>query len=369
MLFLTTDSLIAVRDPRGFRPLALGCIGGAWVRAGSLTVSSPMFLSSSTLWPTIKKLSKAAKTRSYVAAPYLGCGSADLLPLGEGDVLICALTLANARSGVVSPADVEKLRGRGVEVYLRENLHAKIYLFGRTAIVCSANVSRTSESVLDEAGIMTSDGVVVRAVRDWFTSRMGEPVTPEWLKRCADAYRPPRGGLGAPRVTKGEQRVKRRVWLVRTAHLDEFPEFEKAEFQAGYQEARGRLARPRVYSVYTLRSPMRSRFEREAKTGDLIVEVENEGKRWRPSAAVYPHGKVLNKRVTRTRTGGRVAYFYIETPTEPRTVQWRELCEECKAAGLALPRSIVAREVRNHRLEDKLLTILSPERLRRKMKR
>jgi amidophosphoribosyltransferase len=33
MLFLTPDSLIAVRDPRGFRPLALGRLGDAWVIA------------------------------------------------------------------------------------------------------------------------------------------------------------------------------------------------------------------------------------------------------------------------------------------------------------------------------------------------
>src|SRR5437588_8005669 len=33
MLFLTPDSLIAVRDPRGFRPLALGRLGDAWVVA------------------------------------------------------------------------------------------------------------------------------------------------------------------------------------------------------------------------------------------------------------------------------------------------------------------------------------------------
>ncbi len=33
MLFLTPDSLVAVRDPRGFRPLALGRLGDAWVLA------------------------------------------------------------------------------------------------------------------------------------------------------------------------------------------------------------------------------------------------------------------------------------------------------------------------------------------------
>lgn len=33
MLFLTPDSLIAARDPRGFRPLALGRLGDAWVFA------------------------------------------------------------------------------------------------------------------------------------------------------------------------------------------------------------------------------------------------------------------------------------------------------------------------------------------------
>jgi amidophosphoribosyltransferase len=33
MLFLTPQALIAIRDPRGFRPLALGKLGGAWVVA------------------------------------------------------------------------------------------------------------------------------------------------------------------------------------------------------------------------------------------------------------------------------------------------------------------------------------------------
>lgn len=33
MLFLTPESLIAIRDPRGFRPLALGRLGDAWVVA------------------------------------------------------------------------------------------------------------------------------------------------------------------------------------------------------------------------------------------------------------------------------------------------------------------------------------------------
>src|ERR1044072_5851020 len=33
MLFLTPGELIAVRDPRGFRPLALGRLGDAWVVA------------------------------------------------------------------------------------------------------------------------------------------------------------------------------------------------------------------------------------------------------------------------------------------------------------------------------------------------
>jgi amidophosphoribosyltransferase len=33
MLFLTPDALIAVRDPRGFRPLAIGRLGSAWVVA------------------------------------------------------------------------------------------------------------------------------------------------------------------------------------------------------------------------------------------------------------------------------------------------------------------------------------------------
>ena len=38
MLFLTPEALIAIRDPRGFRPLALGRLGAAWVVASDACV-------------------------------------------------------------------------------------------------------------------------------------------------------------------------------------------------------------------------------------------------------------------------------------------------------------------------------------------
>ena len=39
LLLLTRDEMYAIRDPRGFRPLILGRIDGAWV-AGSETARS-----------------------------------------------------------------------------------------------------------------------------------------------------------------------------------------------------------------------------------------------------------------------------------------------------------------------------------------
>lgn len=139
-------------------------------------MSNFRFLSQEKLWPIIKKLARKCRSPKKIAVPYLGKGSVASLHFRKGDILICALTEANARNGVVCPEEIEKLQAKGVKVYIRENLHAKIYLLSRTAIVCSANLSDNSANYLGEAGAMTTDRTVTPGINQWFKERMGQPV-------------------------------------------------------------------------------------------------------------------------------------------------------------------------------------------------
>src|SRR3972149_3522493 len=114
------------------------------------------------------------------------------------------MTEGNAKKGSIYPAEVEKLCRRRVSVYTRADLHAKVYLFGRRAVVCSANLTRNPER-LDEAGVLVRDPQTVNLVREWFGNRLSEPLTPEWAAHCKKVYRPPQGG-GARLNERGRRR-------------------------------------------------------------------------------------------------------------------------------------------------------------------
>ncbi len=51
---------------------------------------------------------------------------------------------------------------RGVQVFSRGSLHTKFVLIDNTLLASSANVSRNSKEVFDEAGIITTDAAAGR---------------------------------------------------------------------------------------------------------------------------------------------------------------------------------------------------------------
>lgn len=317
-------------------------------------MSNLIFLPHKHLWPTIKKLAKECRLVKKIAVPYIGKGGAASLHFRKGDILICALTEANARNGVVCPEEIEKLQAKGVKVYIRENLHAKIYLLGRTAIVCSANLSDNSANYLDEAGAMTTDRTVTPGINRWFKERMGQPVTPEWLAQCKDAYRPPSSERSLKNGAKNETR-RESLWIL-AIEEGGYPENEEATRKLGYQIASKRLRRERGYEVQELRWPSTTqRFPADAKNGDLIIQIEDE------TGLVRPHGKLLYKKNVSGKSKTQVTYLFIEMPVRYRAMTWKTFQKKCDSFGLKLPDNLIAREVTNQSKKDHILALASPE--------
>ena len=73
--------------------------------------------------------------RHYVAVPYLSGDATRRLNLQQGDILVTCFDDQNIKSGAVSPAEVLKYLRRGVEVHHCSDLHAKVYVSGRRAVV------------------------------------------------------------------------------------------------------------------------------------------------------------------------------------------------------------------------------------------
>lgn len=163
------------------------------------------FLSNEPLWQEIKNIIHDTK-RADVAIAYLGQGGADRLPLKSGSRLVVDISKKTVKAGGTDPREIKKLIERGVEVFTRPNLHAKVVLTKAVMICGSMNVSGRSEKELEEAAIMTSDPVAMDRARDFIDRLCKQPVLPEYLKECMKLYEPP--SIGGPRGNKNH-RVKR----------------------------------------------------------------------------------------------------------------------------------------------------------------
>lgn len=291
------------------------------------------YLDREKLWPTVASLLKRPRHcgRNLVAVAYLGEGAARLLPLRQGDVLVCALTLANCRSGTVCPKEIRILKRRGVCVYALRDLHAKVLLLDDRVIVGSANASESSKSDLDEAAISTSNRLILARVHAWFKSRMHSPVGYEWLRRCEAAYRKPR--FGNRHSTNGGES---RMWLMGATDA-EFPEEERHLYRAVDRAAARRARRKNGFEPLLARYPRGGRMHRLLMKGDSVV-VEWDGVR-QPASVLYA------KR-GRSRTGGKVLYYSLELPMAARPLAWEAFRTACRRGGLRLGKAAGSREIK-----------------------
>jgi hypothetical protein len=146
---------------------------------------------SDTIWRRITKLARSAGS-ARVAVAYFGQGGSKLLPLKSGGVLVVDLSKAAVRSGQTCPQEVARLLRKGVEVHSCSNLHGKVFVFGRRAVVGSRNASRNSEQALIEAAVETTDPEVVQSCRSFVDSLRGEHVDLDYARRLAKIYKPPK---------------------------------------------------------------------------------------------------------------------------------------------------------------------------------
>lgn len=321
------------------------------------------FLCGKELWTTLMQLSKDCRSRQMIAVPYIGKDSSSVLTLRKNDVLLCALTEQNSKAGNIYPAEIRHLQNQGVRVYQRDNLHAKIYLFGNKVVICSANLSSSSKNRLDEAGLLTNNPDVLRATREWFTERLVEPVTPRWLEHCEEIYRPPKVG-GVPLSKKQIDLNRQRVWLLFGHTIDTFPKSEEKDREIGFKRAEKRLEKRKTYTIEQFRVRGKYGFVNDIKRGDLVVQVIKHSTDAKHK--VGPSGRVLEKRQFPNKNGKHVTYFYIEMPNDYREIGLEKFKDVCNDLGYKLGNANRTREISDRVTQDQILAIVSPEKLRKK---
>jgi len=295
------------------------------------------FLDERSMWPTILKVAKEAQGRRFVASAFLGSDTPDWLPLTKGDTLLVALSLATSRAGQVSPAAVTRFRKRGVQIYRSDNLHAKVYLFGDTAIVGSANVSSTSRTSLDEAGILTREVKTVRQIRSWFAERCGQEIEEDFLKLCEQVWRPPSGGKG--KAIK-DPALEGRTWILRlnssAEQLESYELIKKSLISAA-----SKSKAIRGWQKWNFYWQAKGGVADNVQPGDTVISVSD--------GEVFPYGTVLARRRSKTPSGSPITWFRVTSPTDETSLPWAKFEAAAKLRSVLLspkPRTTQVKSVK-----------------------
>ena len=121
-------------------------------------------------WVAITK-DVARKRRGPVVAAisYVGVKASEVLPLREGDFLICDASERAIKQGVTSAKALASFLRVGVQVFSHEGLHSKVIATETFAWVGSANASGNSRDNLTEASVRI-EGPVGRSSFKWALS-------------------------------------------------------------------------------------------------------------------------------------------------------------------------------------------------------
>lgn len=298
------------------------------------------------VWSHITKAVRANADRCDVAVAYFGKGASRLLPLTSGSRLIVDASEPAVASGQTCPADLLKLVKRGVHVYSVANLHAKVFVLGRSAYIGSNNVSQRSSSQLVEATVRVTDALTVRAARSFVRGYCLEELGPKWLAHLATLYRPPRMGCSerkaAVRSRRSGDSAVVLAQLVDTGWSTE----EQAVHDAALPVARKRREHRHGFQL--------DRFlwdgtKPVCQRGDVVMQVtaDRNGRR-----LVSAPGKVL---LVRTGKVGRrrVSFVFLERRARRR---WRI---ESMANAVGCRKDILLRsgQVRGAQLRNALLSV------------
>jgi hypothetical protein len=262
------------------------------------------------VWNEITAAASRTKQRSWVAVAFFGKGGPGLLPLAPGSYLVVNASESSVKSGLTCPAALKRLVNQGIKVFSVDNLHAKTFIFGKTAFIGSANVSPRSANHWVEAVVRTTDSQAVAQAREFVESICLNELGPAELDRLQTLYRPPKLPVKERMRRNGSQSICLALPRLHVAQLEySEPPVESTEtYNAGWAYAKSQMEHPRQHVLTDIHWPGTTSF----KDGDMLLQVTSE-----------PHNLVLVSspaKVIHTRkwSNGRATWTFVYLEAPPR---------------------------------------------------
>lgn len=257
------------------------------------------------IWSHLTKTSKSNRKKSIVAVAYFSKGASKILPLLEGSSLLVDASKKAVTSGQTHPNDLLELYYKGVKIYSKQWLHAKMFVFGNSLYIGSTNASKNSAKLV-EAVLKTTDKKIVNEAKKFIKSFCQMELGEEQLKKLQEDYEEPR--FEAPR--SNANKTKRNFENPSSFYIYhlKFINYSKEELEQsvkGKEEAKEKRlikARHQVDEfVWT------GKFL--PKEGDIIMQITDEDSNLYAS----PPGVVIHKRQWKNNT-----MCYVEIPSKRR---------------------------------------------------
>jgi hypothetical protein len=276
------------------------------------------------IWKQVAQKAKAAKHR-LIAVAYVS--NVRHLKLRRNDVLVCDASDRAIEIGETSARLLQDLFHKGVELRSRPDLHAKIAVFGRYALIGSCNLSISSEEDLTELALLTDRRQVIGQATAFIhnlretSEEIGNDFLQRILKIKVRARRRRRRRAGQT------PRFGNRVWLVSVRELpeDRYPK-ERPFVEKGEEKAESLVA-DKDSTVSWIRWTGKGRFRSVARPGDLVIQIWQSlsGKR----ARVYAPCPVVYRQDVSHWTR-----FYVAEPEDCQSLSWGQFEKDAKKYGL-----------------------------------
>lgn len=292
------------------------------------------------IWPYITKLAKSSE-KVHVAVAYFGAGGRNLLPLPRGSVLVVDASDASVRAGRTCPRALLALQRRGVRVFSRKSLHAKVFIFDGTAVVGSTNASLSSAYDLEEAALVTREPAAVAACRRYVESLTDAPLGPRHLGLLAGKYRPPKFGRrrSPPHVVADKKRERvgqyPTTWIAPLV-TGTWDERDYAENRQARGAARSQISDENKFRLEEFR--WNGATSRRFRIGHDVVQSVTEGKDIR----LYPPGKVVYLH-RYSEKGHRRVIVYIEVPKWRKSIAREKVLRRLGRGGQTFCKGVLKR--------------------------
>jgi len=277
------------------------------------------------IWKQVGPRAKVAK-RLLVAVAYVSTDGN--LKFKRNDVLICDASERAIKTGETSARLLRSLSRKGVEIRSRPDLHAKVAVLGRYALVGSCNLSAASAEDLTELALLTDRKQLVAQATAFVHAlrESSEEIDPDFLRRILKIKVRPARRRG-PKRTGQAKRFGNKVWLVSVRELayDRFPR-EQAFVEKAEKKANALVA-DKDSTVSWIRWTSKARFRSTARPGDIVVQIceSLSGKR---ITVFAPCPIVFRQDVAHwTR-------FYVAESEDCQNLSWERFRKKAKKHGL-----------------------------------